>query len=93
MLVEDSRFFRKTCKSEIENGGYNLIEAPGGPESLSIMKDHNINLIILDVEMPRMSGLETCEKIRNLENKNEENISIIFFTSKDTTKIEKEVLN
>ena len=84
MLVDDSRFFRKTCKSEIENGGYNVIEAPGGPESLSIMKDHKIDLIILDIEMPRMNGLETCEKIRNLKDKNEANIPIVFFTSKDT---------
>lgn len=84
MLVDDSRFFRKTCTLEIEKGGYTVIQAPGGPESISILKDHKIDLIILDIEMPRMNGLETCKKIRALENPTESNTPIIFFTSKDT---------
>lgn len=86
LIVDDSRFLRATVRKELEIGGYVVIEAPGGPEALSILKDHKFDLIILDVEMPRLDGFETCKAIKSLEVPHAAEIPIIFFSSRDTFK-------
>lgn len=59
------------------NEGYKLLKASDGLEALELLDQHRIDLIILDVMMPRMDGLEACMKIRE-----QQNMPIIMLSAK-----------
>ncbi|WP_442954796.1 response regulator transcription factor [Paenibacillus sp. SYP-B4298] len=59
------------------NEGYKLLKASDGLEALELLERHQVDLIILDVMMPRMDGLEACMKIRE-----QQNMPIIMLSAK-----------
>lgn len=70
LVVEDSKFFRAQVKSLLEDNDYNVILAEDGELGLQALQRHGdeIDLVISDIEMPNMTGLEMTEKIRGLDN-------------------------
>lgn len=59
---------------------YTLAFAKSGPEALEAVEKHHPDLIVLDINMPGMSGYEVCERIKN--NAETKDIPVIFLTSK-----------
>jgi DNA-binding response OmpR family regulator len=51
-------------RTTLSSSGYDVIEAKNGEEAISVVMRERPALILLDVNMPGMSGLETCSKIR-----------------------------
>ncbi len=87
LVVDDSKVARKVVSDEILELGHEVVEACTGNEALEILKRETVDLITLDVEMPGLTGYETCQEIRKREILNiNEFIPIVFFTSKDTPK-------
>lgn len=64
LVVEDDTNTRRLTCDVLSDNGYIPIEARDGVEALDIMDEKHIDLIIMDVMMPRMDGLELCETIR-----------------------------
>ena len=64
LVVEDDTNTRKLTCDVLSDNGYTPIEARDGIEALEIMDEKHVDLIIMDVMMPRMDGLELCETIR-----------------------------
>ncbi len=77
LVVDDEKEIRDLIGIYMENDGYSVIKASNGIEALNVLKDDNIDLIILDIMMPIMDGLETCIKIRK-----DKNMPIIMLSAK-----------
>ncbi|RCX23181.1 DNA-binding response OmpR family regulator [Fontibacillus phaseoli] len=68
LVVDDDSEIRDVINVYLRNEGYRVIEAADGLEALDVIKTVSIQLIILDVMMPRMDGISACIKIREISN-------------------------
>lgn len=64
MIVEDDTNQRKLMATVLEQYGYNVIQAVDGIDALDVLDKKHIDLIILDIMMPRMDGFEFTETLR-----------------------------
>ncbi len=81
MIVEDNNDFRFYLKDSFKDK-YNILEAENGKQALSLVEKNNVNLIVSDVMMPEMDGLELCNRIKT--DPNYSHIPIILLTAKST---------
>lgn len=65
LLVEDDQYTRELYQEVIKDEGYSLDTASNGEEGLEKIKRGGYNLILMDVMMPKMSGLEVLRAIKN----------------------------
>jgi DNA-binding response OmpR family regulator len=84
LVVDDDREIVKAVAINLENEGYEVVKAYDGLEALDIISSRSIQLIIIDVMMPRLDGLSATMKIRERKN-----IPIIIMSAKseDSDKI------
>ncbi len=64
MIVDDEPVNLLVLRTFLTRIGYKLVEATNGPEALQLLSEHVIDLVILDIMMPGMSGYEVCVKMR-----------------------------
>lgn len=85
LVVDDERSLRSAMKNLLEAEGFSVVQAKNGDEALRMFAEHNPDLVLLDVMMPGMNGIQTCEEIR----KSDPLAPIIFLTAvpSDTTKV------
>jgi signal transduction histidine kinase/ligand-binding sensor domain-containing protein/DNA-binding response OmpR family regulator len=79
LIIEDNADVRKYIIDEI-NRDYKVVEAENGKEGLEIAKKQNFDLIVSDIMMPEMDGLELCEKIKT--DLNTSHIPVILLTAR-----------
>lgn len=82
LIAEDSRDTRIMLKRAFELKGYRVIEAGDGNEALEAVRQNRPNLILVDLNMPVVDGLETVKKIRKLEAAGE-HVPIVAITAFD----------
>lgn len=84
LIVDDEKEIRDLIEIYLKGEGYNTVKAVDGEEALEILKREEIDLIILDIMMPKLNGIEACMKIRE-----EREMPIIMLSAKseDTDKI------
>ena len=80
LLVDDEPDILEIVGYNLTNEGYQVITAENGREAVKMAKKHLPQLIILDVMMPEMDGIEACEQIRN--NPDHVNTIIAFLTAR-----------
>lgn len=80
LIVDDSRVVRKVSRSIVENLGYQVIEAENGQEALVRCRVSLPDLILVDWDMPVMSGLEFVKELRAIPVSQPP--KIVFCTSK-----------
>jgi two-component system alkaline phosphatase synthesis response regulator PhoP len=68
LLVEDEEHLRDTIKLNLELEGYSVIATGDGLDALNTIREGRFNLVILDIMIPTLNGLDVCERIR-LENR------------------------
>lgn len=78
LIVDDEEKIRSMVKSYLLNEGYDTFEAANGEEVLHILKEHKVDIILLDIMMPEMDGFTTLREIRTIYKK----IPVIFLTAK-----------
>jgi two-component system chemotaxis sensor kinase CheA len=81
LVVEDSITVRTMLKTIIENGGYIVKTAFDGQDGLETLLNESFDLLVTDIEMPRMNGFELTEKVR--ENSAFTDLPIILVTTLD----------
>lgn len=64
LIIDDDRALRLTLAAALEAEGYGVSEAMDGREGLNKALAGNFDLVVLDVVMPALSGLEVCRKLR-----------------------------
>jgi two-component system, OmpR family, KDP operon response regulator KdpE len=64
LVVDDEPQIRRVLRSTLSFRGYTISEASTGEEALELASKHKPDLILLDVNLPGMSGIETCREIR-----------------------------
>ncbi len=67
LIVEDDRFLRRACRARLEQQGYHVLTAQDGEEAVTAARLENPDLVLLDLLMPKMSGLEVLRILRNDE--------------------------
>lgn len=80
LLVDDERDILEIVNYNLSNAGYQVFTAENGKEAISQAEKHLPHLIILDVMMPVMDGVETCEKLREIPQLS--NTVITFLTAR-----------
>ena len=79
LIVEDDKEIREGVQIYLQSQGYVVFQAADGIEGLEILEKEEIHLVLLDIMMPGMNGLEMCKKIRETNN-----IPIIMLSAKST---------
>ena len=64
LYIEDDPAIRLVTSMFLKNYFKNIIEASNGEEALKLYKEHEPHVIITDIEMPKMNGLEFCKRVR-----------------------------
>lgn len=77
LIVDDEKEIRDLIEIYLRNEGYKTIKASNGIEAIDILGKENVHLIILDIMMPKMDGIEACLKIRE-----DKNMPIIMLSAK-----------
>ena len=80
LLVDDERDILDFLSYNLENAGYEVRVAQNGLEGVKVAQKFLPDLILLDMMMPEMDGVQTCEEIRNLDTKKE--IVVAFLTAR-----------
>ena len=83
LVVDDEKLLVKGIKFNLETEGYQVDVAYDGEEAVELARNGNFDLIILDVMMPKLDGLEACMRIREFST-----VPVIMLTarSEDTDK-------
>ncbi len=66
MLAEDSITTRLLLKNILESAGYEVKTAVDGADAFELLQKESVDLLLTDVEMPRMDGFTLTEKVRNM---------------------------
>lgn len=64
LIVDDEKEIRNLIEIYLRNEGFHVVMATNGQEALSIVQQQDIHLIILDIMMPKMDGIQFCRKVR-----------------------------
>ena len=64
LVVDDEREIRDAIEIYLRGEGMKVFKAGDGVEALEILEEEKVHLIILDIMMPKMDGIQTCLKIR-----------------------------
>ena len=81
LIVDDEPQIRRVMRTTLSSQGYSVIEAKSGDEALEKFRAERADLILLDVNMPGTSGLDTCREIRRSTD-----VPIIMLTVRNTEK-------
>ena len=84
LVVDDEAILRKGICRCVESAGFSTIEAANGETALELVHREMPSLIILDVMMEGISGLEVCQRIR--ENENTKSLKVLFLSARGQLK-------
>jgi len=87
LLVDDEPDILEIVGYNLSAVGYQVITAKNGVEAVKKAKKHKPQLIILDVMMPEMDGIEACEQIRNIPELNETIITFLTARNEDYSQV------
>lgn len=66
LVVDDEFVLRKALRKSLAASGFAVEEARNGEEALSVVRQQPFDLVLLDINMPGVGGVEACRKIRGL---------------------------
>ena len=77
LIVDDEELLVKGIKFNLQNDGYEVLTAFNGADAIEMAKNPEVSLIVLDVMMPQVDGLEACRRIREFSD-----VPIIMLTAR-----------
>jgi DNA-binding response OmpR family regulator len=78
LLVDDEESVRKLLTYPLERDGYRVVQARDGDEALARFDSENVDLVVLDIMLPRLDGLEVCKRLRARSS-----VPIVMLTARD----------
>lgn len=88
LVVDDEEEVRQLVAEFLETRGYSVITAASGFEALTAVKHYRPDLVLMDIMMPKMSGLETLQRIREIDHR----VGVIMLTAVDDEAVAKEAM-
>lgn len=88
LVIDDEPQIRRIMRTTLTSAGYEVDDAKTGEEGLEKVRSFRPDLVLLDINMPGMGGVETCKALRA-----DPNIAIIMLTVRDTEKDKVEALD
>jgi len=79
LVVDDDKEILNLIEFNLKNEGYSILKACNGEEALKLVESEDIQLIILDIMMPKVDGMEVCRRVRMTKN-----IPIIILSAKSS---------
>ena len=64
LVVDDAAIIRQVCAIALKREGYEIVEGENGKDALSKLDDKKIDLVITDINMPEMDGIELIRQLR-----------------------------
>lgn len=86
LVVDDELPMREMLYDLLSRKGYKVVIAPGGQEAIEMTRRENPDLVLLDINMPKLNGIESLKKIRKFDNKTK----IIMLTSMEDIESERQ---
>jgi len=80
LVVDDDPDIREVLRDRLESLGYQVLSASNGREGLELLEKQSPQLLLLDIEMPDMNGLEVLKEIRRREN----DVTVVMITAYGT---------
>lgn len=90
LIVDDEQALRRGLARCISSAGFDTVEAADGHEALRMVHEHRPGLVVLDVMMRGLSGLDVCRILR--DDRNTSGIRIIFLSARGQTREQEEGL-
>ena len=84
LFVDDSPVDRIYIEGVLTKNNFEVLLAEGGEEAMKIAREETLDLILLDILLPKISGIEICKQMK--ADRTIKDVPIIFFTSIDTPK-------
>lgn len=81
LLIEDDPFLSSLLKNKLQKEGFDVLLAKDGDEALNFLKTEEIDLSLLDIILPKKSGFEVLEEIRNDPQLKSKNVPIIIISN------------
>jgi len=78
LLVDDEESVQKLLTYPLERDGFRVVHALNGEEALTRFAEEHVDLVVLDVMLPKLDGLEVCKRLRS-----ESSVPIIMLTARD----------
>ena len=66
LIIDDDSVFRKMLNLMLNKAGYQVLEASNGREGLELYKKEHVDLVVTDVFMPEMEGIETTMELKEI---------------------------
>lgn len=90
LLIEDDPLLVNMYREKFENEGLSFLTAEDGEEGLKLALEGNVSMIILDLRLPKLSGIELLTQLRN--NPKGKNVAVIVLTNMTDTNDAKKAL-
>jgi two-component system chemotaxis response regulator CheY len=91
LIVDDDQFIRRLIATTLEDvSEFVLHEAADGVEALEVAQRERPSLVFLDVDMPRLDGIETCRQLRGDDTTNNATIVMLTAASGDNVQLDAE---
>jgi len=87
LVVDDALYIRELISLILRNEGYEVIKAANGKEALNALNGTNIDMLITDLNMPEMNGIELVESLRDMPDF--KSIPVLMVTSENQESIRK----
>lgn len=81
LVAEDEKHLQKLLEYKLKNSGFRVLVSGNGEEALKLAKEHHPDLIVLDVMMPIMDGLECLAALKR--DKNLRSVPVVILTAKN----------
>ncbi len=88
LFVDDSASIRALVKMILEEAGYNVLMSEDGQDAMKFFDSRIIDLVITDLHMPRMNGIELIKEVRKI--KNYRFVPILFLTTETKSELKQE---
>ena len=85
LIVDDEAFILNLLRNGLTENGFDVITAPDGFEGILSVEDHKPDMVISDIMMPRLTGLDFLKALKN--NKETRNIPVILISARDEVEI------
>jgi two-component system KDP operon response regulator KdpE len=66
LIVDDESSIRRALQATLSRLGFTIVEAARGEEALALVRSNRFDVVLLDINMPGMTGIDTCKSIRRL---------------------------